>query len=52
MIVGEIAKHDDLRGAQAPFEAKIAAAAPKKYAAAHFLRSIRLNLNRLMNAPT
>jgi hypothetical protein len=52
MIVGEIAKHDELRGPPASFEAKIAAAAPKKHAALHFLCSTFQFLNRLVNSPT
>jgi hypothetical protein len=52
MIVGEITNPDELRGPPAPFEAKIAAAAPKKHAALHFLCPRPSVLNRLMNPPT
>jgi hypothetical protein len=39
MMADAFAKQDDLRGASAVFEAKIAVAAPKKLAALHFLRA-------------
>ncbi|MDX8498454.1 hypothetical protein RFM99_08470 [Mesorhizobium sp. VK4C] len=37
MIADDIARQNDLSGGSSQFEAKIAAAAPKKHAAAHFL---------------
>ncbi|MDX8466644.1 hypothetical protein RFM26_13210 [Mesorhizobium sp. VK23B] len=36
-MAGDIASRNDLSGGSREFEAKIAAAAPKKHAAAHFL---------------
>jgi hypothetical protein len=36
MMTGAIARRGDLRGASTLFEARIAAAAPKKLAALHF----------------
>ncbi|WP_292280180.1 hypothetical protein [Mesorhizobium sp.] len=41
-MAGAIARRGELRGASTVFEAKIAAAAPKKLAALHFLQAFGL----------